>query len=123
MRDNNVHFKITSVQCTYYKPGHLRPVLMLKPHYSSKCNCGCHFFIHLLAVAEDGTEFVGLRCANCGKFDICFKDEADAALKTGCGLILKVSKMKISYGICTIVSMRNNHFLNLINRMLVHAVT
>ena len=83
MKDENQHFKITNVQCTYYKPGHLRPILMLKPHYSSKCNCGCHFFIHVLAVAEDGTEFVGLSCANCGKFGICFKDEADAALKTG----------------------------------------
>lgn len=41
MKDENQHFKITSVQCTYYKPGHLRPILMLKPHYSSKCNCYC----------------------------------------------------------------------------------
>ena len=23
MKDENQHFKITSVQCTYYKPGHL----------------------------------------------------------------------------------------------------
>lgn len=83
MKDENQHFKITSVQCTYYKPGHLRPILMLKPHYSSKCNCGCHFFMHVLVVSDSGTEFVGLSCTNCGKFDICFKDEADAALKTG----------------------------------------
>lgn len=27
MKDENQHFKITSVQCTYYKPGHLRPIL------------------------------------------------------------------------------------------------
>lgn len=26
MKDENQHLKITSVQCTYYKPGHLRPI-------------------------------------------------------------------------------------------------
>lgn len=83
MKDENQHLKITSVQCTYYKPGHLRPILMLKPHYSSKCNCGCHFFMHVLVVSDSGTEFVGLSCINCHRSDICFKDEADAALKTG----------------------------------------
>lgn len=83
MKDENQHFKITSVQCTYYKPGHLRPILMLKPHYSSKCNCGCHYFMHVLVVSDSGTEFVGLSCINCHRSDICFKDETDAALKTG----------------------------------------
>lgn len=83
MKDNNVHLKITSVQCTYCKPGHLHPILMLKPHYSSKCNCGCNFFIHVLAVSDSGTEFVGLSCVNCGKSDICSEKEANDALKTG----------------------------------------
>ena len=51
--------------------------------FECKCNCGCHFFMHVLVVSDSGTEFVGLSCINCHRSDICFKDEADAALKTG----------------------------------------
>lgn len=80
---NNTNLKIVSIQSTYYKPGHLRPVLMLRPHYSNKCNCGNPAFVHVLAKDTEGNEYVCTACSICQKGEVCSENEAHAAIKTG----------------------------------------
>lgn len=76
--------------------------------------------MHVLVVSDSGTEFVGLSCINCHRSDICFKDEADAALKTGVWADYETFIDKaISWD--SYVGADGNHTsLNLSSRMLVH---